>query len=95
MRMTVPEGRRATVAVALTQARRARLDVAAALERISAVGAEAWEGRQAEVWQRRMRRLAAEAAMALDRCVQACETALQVRETAFAPAGPGGPRKVG
>ena len=71
----MPDGARTAVAGALATAKRVQREVTAALDRVAAAGAGAWEGAAAEASAGRMRRLAAEAAVLLDGCVRACEQA--------------------
>ncbi len=73
--MTIPDEARTTAAGALAAVARARREVVAALERVAAAGADAWDGRAAQVWAGRMRRLATEATALLDRCLLECEQA--------------------
>jgi len=71
----ISDGASAGVASALAATRRARHEVAAALERVLAAGAGAWEGTAAELSAGRLRRLAAEALDVLDDAIQVCERA--------------------
>ncbi|EIV93254.1 hypothetical protein FraQA3DRAFT_2940, partial [Frankia sp. QA3] len=75
VRMTIPDGARTTAAGALAAVVRTRHEVTAALDRVAAAGPGAWDGRAAQLWAGRMRRLAAEATALLDRCVLLCEQA--------------------
>ncbi|WP_041939057.1 MULTISPECIES: hypothetical protein [Frankia] len=77
--MTIFDGAGTTAAAAVARTRR---DVTTALDRVTAAGAGAWDGRAAQQWASRIRRLAAEATALLDRCLLLCEQACS------SPAGP-------
>ncbi|WP_261554079.1 hypothetical protein [Frankia tisae] len=87
--MTIPDEARTTAAGALGAVARTRREVTAALDRVAATGAGAWDGRAAQLWADQMRRLAAEATALLDRCLLVCEQARS--GPAGAPTAPGAP----
>ncbi|WP_163551827.1 hypothetical protein [Candidatus Frankia alpina] len=92
--MTIPDETRATAAGALATVARTRREVTAALDRVAAAGAGAWDGRAAQLWAGRMRHLAAEATALLDRCLLVCEQARSGPSAAStAPGAP--PRAIG
>ncbi|WP_261575572.1 hypothetical protein [Frankia gtarii] len=92
--MTIPDEARTTAPGALAAVARTRREVTAALDRVTAAGTGAWDGRAAQLWAGRMRRLAAEATALLDHCLLVCEQARSGSTgTSTAPAAP--PRAIG
>ncbi len=73
--MTIPDEARATATGARAAVTHARREVLAALDRVTAAGAGAWDGQAAQLWADRMRHLAAETTFLLDRALLVCEQA--------------------